>query len=91
MREVPEGVKMMMDNYGIEFKEIFDAEINWFVGKLWIIGIPYFDIVKFEGFLESRGYIADDGKQSMSEFVEMKYGERGTELIDELLGMELIK
>ena len=89
MREIPESVKIMMDKYGVEFKEIFDREINQFIGKLWIVGVTDFDIVKFETFLEKVGYVPDDGKQSMDEFVKVRYGERGSKLINKLLTREV--
>ena len=85
MREVPESVR----NYGSEFKEIFDTTFGQFVGKLWIVGIPDFDIIKFEKFLVSRGYATVSENQSIAEFVEMRYGIRGRELIDKLINMEL--
>lgn len=85
-REVPPAVKKMMNKYGAEFKEIFDAEINWFAGYLCAFGIPSFDIVKFDKFMQKKGYNEDNG--SLAEYIETKYGERGRELIDELLNME---
>lgn len=39
MREVPVAINSMMYKYGDKFKKIFDAEINWFAGKLCFIGI----------------------------------------------------
>ena len=89
MREIPPAVKAMMDKFGDEFKEIFGVEIAPFAGKLWMVGIPDFDIVKFESFLEKVGYKSENGEESMAEFVEKKYGIRGKILIDELIGMEL--
>ncbi|MCK4329796.1 hypothetical protein KAX02_08125 [candidate division WOR-3 bacterium] len=89
MREVPEAAKRMMDKYGKEFKEIFDTEINYFIGMLYMYGIPDFDIVKFEGFLEKVGYDSYSGKESMAEFVDRVYGNRGQELIDELIDMDV--
>lgn len=88
MREIPEAVKKMMDKYGDEFKEIFDAEISLFAGKVWMVKIPDFDILKFEIFLEKNGYDSTGGKESMAEFVEKKYGWRGRELISKLISME---
>jgi len=87
MREVPEPVKRMMDKYGEEFKEVFGVEVNKFAGKLWMVGIADFDIVKFERFLEKLGYVGDSGEQSIAEFVEDRYGKIGRELIDKLIGM----
>ena len=89
MREVPKVVKEMMVKYGVEFREIFDTELSQFIGKLWIVGIADFDIVKFERFLEKVGYVPGDGKQSMAEFVKMRYGEEGSKLIDKLLTMDV--
>ena len=87
MREVPSAVKSMIDKYGIEFKEIFDAEINWFAGKLCLIGIPSFDIVEFNKFMKKKGYNENDS--SLADYIKMRYGERGSELIDKLLGLEV--
>ena len=87
MREVPLAVKKIMDNYGTEFKEIFGIEIAFFVSKLWIIGIPGFDIIKFDKYMETRR--SYDKDSSLAEFIEKKYGKRGKELIDELISMEL--
>lgn len=87
MREVPAAIKSVMDKYGKEFKEIFGVEIPPFAGKLWMVGIPDFDIVKFERFLEKVGYESESGEESMAEFVEKRYGERGKELINELINM----
>ena len=89
MRKIPVAVNNMMYKYGDEFREIFDAEVNWFAGKLCFIGIPSFDIVKFETFLEKVGYESESGEESMAEFVEKKYGKRGNELIAELINMEV--
>lgn len=89
MREIPEAVREIMDKYGTEFKEIFGVEISPFAGKLLIVGIPDFDIVKFETFLEKEGYKSEIGVESMAEFVERRYGERGRKLIDELLSIEI--
>lgn len=87
MREIPVAVKRMIDKYGDDFKEIFDAQINWFAGKLCFIGIPSFDIVKFDHFMRKRGYNEDNG--SLGNYIEKKYGKRGRELIDELLSIEI--
>ena len=86
MRQVPPALLEMMNKHGTEFKEIFDAEIHWFAGKLCAIGIQDFDIVKFNDFLEKQGYVLEkDG--SMDDYVESRYGKRGKELIDKLLSM----
>ena len=87
MREIPEAVKKMMDKYGDEFKEIFDAQINWFAGKLCFIGIPSFDIVEFNKFMKKRGY-SEDNDGSLANYVEKKYGWRGRKLISKLISME---
>lgn len=86
MREVPPAVLEMMNKHGTEFKEIFDAEINWFAGILCLFGIPDFDIVKLDDFLRKRGY-REETFNSLADFVEARYGKRGRELIDELLSM----
>ena len=87
-REVSPGVKKMMDKYGAEFKEIFDTELNHFVGNLWIVGIADFDIVKFDKYMETRRSY-EDKDSSLAEYIEKKYGERGRKLIDELISMEV--
>ena len=88
MREVPPAVKRMMDKYGKEFKYIFDVEINKFAGKLCYFGIPSFDIVEFNKFMKRKGYNEyNDG--SLADYVKVIYGERGSELIDKLLGLEI--
>ena len=88
LREIPPAVKKIMDKYGAEFKEIFGIEIASFAGKLWVVGISDFDIVKFDKYMETRRSY-EDKDISLAEFVEKKYGKRGKELIDELIGMEL--
>ena len=81
MREIPQPVKKIMDKHGTEFKEIFGVEIVSFAGKLWIVGIPDFDIVKFDEYMRTRRTY-EDKDSSLAEFVEKKYGKRGKELID---------
>lgn len=88
MREIPPAVKRIMNKYGAEFKEIIGIEIASFAGKLWIVGIPDFDIVKFDEYMKTRRSY-EDKDISLAEFVEKKYGKRGKELIDELISMEL--
>ena len=87
MIEIPVAVSSMMHKYGDKFKEIFDAEINWFAGKLCFIGIPSFDIVKFNGFMRKRGYNENDS--SLADYIEKNYGKKGKELVDELLNLEV--
>lgn len=87
-REIPPAVKKIMDKYGVEFKEIFGIGIASFAGKLWMVGIPDFDIVKFDEYMRTRRTY-EDKDSSLAEFVEKKYGKRGKELIDELISMEL--
>lgn len=87
MREIPEPVKRMIDKYGDEFKEIFNTELNHFVSKLWIIGIADFDIVKFDKYMETRRSY-EEKDMSLIDYVRMKYGEKGSELINELIDME---
>lgn len=86
MREVPPALLEMMNKHGTEFKEIFDAEINSFAGKLCLIGIADFDIVEFDKFMHKWGY-REDKDGSLADYIEMRYGERGRELINELLSM----
>lgn len=90
MREIPEPVKRMMDKYGKEFKDVFGVEVNKFVGKLWMVGIPDFDILEFEKFLVRNGYDIENEEESMAEFVDKKYGKRGSDVIRDLLKMEVI-
>ena len=86
MRNVPPAVMEMITKYGTEFKEIFDAEINWFAGKLCLFGIPDFDILKFDEFMQKWGY-REHKDGSLADYVYLKYGERGRDLIDELLSI----
>lgn len=88
MREIPPPVKYILDKYGAEFKEIFGIEIASFAGKLWIVGIPDFDVVKFDKYMETRRSY-EDKDTSLAEFVEKKYGKRGKKLVDELINMDL--
>ena len=88
LREIPLPVKKIMDKYGAEFKKIFGIEIAPFAGKLWIVGISDFDIVKFDKYMRTRRTY-EDKDISLVEFIEKKYGKRGKELINELISMEL--
>ena len=83
LREVPESMKKLM-SYNEEFKKIFDVNVNKFAGNLCLLGIPDFDIVKFDKHMWRLGYrIEEDG--SLAEFIEKKYGVRAKDLIDELI------
>ena len=86
MREIPAAAKYLLDRYGSEFREIFHIELGPFIGKLWIIGIPDFDIVKFDKYMETRRNY-DERNISLAEFIEKRYGKRGKELIDKLLNV----
>lgn len=88
MSEVPESVKKMLNKYGDKFKEIFDTTFGQFVGKLWVVGIADFDLVKFDKYMETRRSY-DKRDISLADFVEKRYGKRGKELVEELINMEV--
>jgi len=88
MREIPIAVKKMRDEYGKEFKEIFDVEVNRFAGELCLFGILDFDIIEFDRFMKKKGYReGTDG--GLADYIEKNYGERGREIIDELISMDV--
>ena len=83
MREVPPAIAEMISTYGDVFREIFDAEINWFAGNLCLLGIPYFDIIKFDEFMKKRGYREKDG--SLADYIQATYVIPAKNLIDILI------
>jgi len=78
------GFKEIME-YDPEFYRIFGIHVNYFFNKSFLfIGMVDFDIIEFDKYMQKLGFRTEkDG--SLQDYIIKEYGERASELIDELI------
>ncbi len=80
MIELTEG----LSKYDKKFREVFELELVDFLDSLIFCGIFSFDIIKFDKYMQGRGYdIRKHG--SLKEYISKNYGEKAVKLIEELI------
>ncbi len=75
----------MLSTWGKKFQGMFGITLGAFVGRLVVLGIQDFDIIKFDTYLQKLGYrTEEDG--SMKDYITKEYGQEAVNLIEELNG-----
>ncbi len=76
----------MLSTWGKRFQGMFGITLGAFVGRLVVLNIQDFDIIKFDTYLQKLGYrIEEDG--SMNDYITKEWGQEAVNLIKELIGV----
>lgn len=80
-------VKEYISEYGKEFHDTFQQSLDQYLDSLAFLGIPSFDIIKFDDYLHRLGYTEKE-HGSMKEYMKQKYGAGAVRLMNKLIKVE---